>query len=591
MKQKLDLAGFVCLYVFTVSVLSLVWQHTASAPPGSIEIGQSPLINKVESVPSPLQSQELVNNSEHTTNKPIKSFIKEKLVDNKIISSTGNISELRVYKPLVVPNDPNVNQWWTSSAKLEQAWDIPSGSNPTTLAIIDTGFALAHEEFANRWYQNTDEVGSTSSEQPSMLNCSDRSLTLNKSCNLIDDDYDGVVDNESGVAIKQNPSRLNCTDSSKPLNKSCNLIDDDSNGLIDDVSGWDFINFDNSSQAGEINPNGSDTHHGTYVSGAAAATGNNNKGIAGVDWNTKILPLQALDDEGYGNSLSVARAIRYAASEHAQVISLSLGSDLSDDVVRQAVREAIAAGSVVVAAAGNDGCNCISYPANYPEVVAVGALNTQGNPASFSSYGENLDILAPGVGLYTTDWQPNNRTSAYAANISGTSLSTPIVSGLLTRLLSYQPNETPQQLVALLTENTNKSLLGSLGRSNTAGYGTLDALKTTQRITTAINPQMLYSFGQVSSGNQIQPNSPAQPASSGLAYQCDNTTGTTPIYELSKGSQKFFTSSSAEMSQAVGSGFSSTIFAYACLTQPQDKPDIIRSLNIFREFKDINTKL
>ncbi|HSH55209.1 MAG TPA: S8 family serine peptidase, partial [Candidatus Limnocylindrales bacterium] len=343
---------------------------------------------------------------------------------------------LRTYKPLVLPNDPSADQWWVTQTGLDKAWDIPRGSGETVLAIIDTGFGLKHEEFANRWHTNSGESGITATEDPSSLNCTGRSLPISAACNLIDDNGDSVVDNETGTAIYENPSRLNCTDQGKLLDKSCNRVDDEGNGFVDDTTGWDFINYDNSVQAGELNPTGSGTTHGTLVAGVAAATGNNAKGIAGVDWGTKIMPLQALDDDSYGDTRSVGRAINYAVKQGVDVISLSLGSDSPDPYVETAVQAATAAGILVLAASGNDGCDCISYPARYSEVIAVGALNTSSLPASFSSFGAGLDILAPGTSITTSTWSNTNPTSAYASGVSGTSFATPLAAGLATRLLS-----------------------------------------------------------------------------------------------------------------------------------------------------------
>ena len=241
------------------------------------------------------------------------------------ITESGEVFPLRTYKTLTV-NDPSGNQWWTSGTGLNTAWSIGSGSYQTVVAVIDTGFGLKHEEFTNRWATNENEQGVTFNQMPSNLNCSDRVLPLDKSCNLIDDNFDGIVDNETGSTTKENPSKLNCTDLGIELDKSCNLIDDDSNGYIDDVTGWDFANYDANVQAGEINPDGEGTSHGTEVTGILAATGNNNKGIAGIDWSTKILPIQAIDDDSYGNTLTVARAIYYATNRGADIISLSLGT-------------------------------------------------------------------------------------------------------------------------------------------------------------------------------------------------------------------------------------------------------------------------
>lgn len=504
---------------------------------------------------------------------------------------------LQEYRPLLIPDDPGARQWWTTDAGFEAAWDTPRGANSTLLAIIDTGFGLDHEELRDRWHTNDGEAGSAQSESPSRLNCTGRSLAINRNCNLIDDNYDGIIDNETGSDTYENPSRLNCTDLGKPLTRDCNQVDDDSNGLVDDWRGWDFINGDNSVQAGELNPTGTGTHHGTYVTGAAAATGNNGKGIAGADWGTTILPIQALDDDSYGNTLSVANSIRYAAAQGADVISLSLGSDGPDDFVREAVQEAVAAGSVVVASSGNDGCNCMAYPANYPEVIAVGALNQSQQPASFSSWGANLDILAPGVNLTTTDWRAGNQTSAYASGIGGTSLAAPLISGMFTRLLSHQPEATPLQLIAALTENTSRlGLTAAAPRSDTLGFGTLDALKATRRMTIPGSVDMMYGFRPVSGGDKITPEQPAEVAAPLQAYDCRASTtsnfGTTPIFELKKtGSDSVFTASQAEVYRAQERGYSTTLLTRACLTMPHDQTSNLRTVNLFQELRNSNSKL
>lgn len=504
----------------------------------------------------------------------------------------GKTYPVRSYKALMMPNDPSANQAWVQAINMPAAWDIPRGSTPTTIAVIDTGFALNHEELQGRFATNAGEQGPTTSEAPSELNCTDKSLPLDESCNLIDDDGDGIVDNESGPATEENPSRLNCTDQHIALDKSCNLIDDDGNGYVDDVHGWDFVHEDNSPQAGESDPNTTGGHHATYVSSTAAATGNNGKGIAGVDWNAKILPIQALDDDGDGNTLAVANGIVYAADQHADVINLSLGADADDPLVHWAVQYAEAAGSVVVAAAGNDGCGCMSYPANYPEALAVGAAFSNGTPASFSSYGPNLDILAPGVNLYTADWTPSNQTSAYASNISGTSLATPIISGLVSRLKSEQPTATPLQLMAAIAETaTRTGLPAGVSRSDTTGFGFVNAAAASQRLATAVSPVQRYAFGSLSLGNKYDAASPSEGKIGGYVYQCDGSSpGTTPIYELKNGSDSFFTASNAEQQAALSNGYTSNFFAYGCMSQPQDHPTMMRSIDLKREFRNTNSK-
>jgi hypothetical protein len=512
-------------------------------------------------------------------------FTREDPKTEKLVTIDDKQYPLHAYKTTAIPNDPNANQWWVQNTKLPQAWDIPQGNTQTTLAVIDTGFALNHEEFTNRWAQNSSEQGTTVSENPSRLNCTDRSRALDASCNLVDDDFDTIVDNESGATTLENPSRLNCTDQAKPLTKDCNLIDDDNNGYTDDVTGWDFTNYDNSVQAGEINPNGAGTTHGTLTAGIAAATGNNNKGIAGVDWNTKILPIQAIDDDEYGDTRTVGRSIFYAISRNVDVISLSLGSSAPDAYVRQAVQSAIAQGITVVASSGNDGCNCMLYPANFPEVIAVGALNESSQRASFSSYGENLDFMAPGTNLRSPTWNASNGTSAYASGINGTSFSAPLVSGLITRLISQRPEMTPQQQYAAASENLNRlTLSSSQVRTDALGFGTINAFTATQRVASAFTPNITYAFTPISQGEYLS-STATDETGVYYAHKCDdNDFGTTKVYKLKKGSSTFYSLSHVEAQNAVTNGYSSNLFAYTCLQQPHDKPDTLRMLNIEREF-------
>lgn len=566
---------------------------TVEKPPLSPQKEETPVIlsqpgGRVVANDEPSNSQAFQHTADLPTpqtfasNKPVPAKpVKMVIINNKEYP-------LRTYRPALAPNDPQATGWWVGNAKLNQSWDIPASSQ-TTLAVIDTGFALQHEEFSGRWHTNNGEAGIALSEDPSALNCGDRSLPLSASCNLIDDNRDGIVDNEIGPATYQNPSRLNCTDQTKPLTKDCNRIDDDGNGYIDDIRGWDFINYDNSVQAGELNPAGTGTQHGTMVAGIAAATGNNGRGLAGVDWYTKILPIQALDDDSYGDTLSVGRAIFYAADQGADVINLSLGSDLSDDYVEEAVQYAIARGSVVVAASGNDGCNCIIYPANYPEVIAVGAIDSSNNPAWFTSWGSNLDIVAPGVNMNSATWTSGNSVSAYISGINGTSFASPMVAGTITRLLSQQTAAKPLQLIAALTENTNRlSLPVNIPYSATLGSGSLDSFKSIARMTTPQNDSLLYLFNPISTGNQLNPSQPAEILGTYTAHSCSSgKTGSSPLYELKKSGSHFFTISGSEASQAARNGYIKTIFAHVCLQQPHDTLDNYRSLNLFSEFRNI----
>lgn len=495
---------------------------------------------------------------------------------------SGITYPLRTYKALSVdtPNDPYANQWWTTNIGLDTAWTVDPGTTQTTVAVIDTGFALNHEEFVNRWSINAGEQGPTTQQAASKLNCSDRSMPLNQSCNLIDDDLDGIVDNETGATTFENISQLNCSDQGLSIDKSCNLVDDDKNGYSDDVTGWDFINYDRSVQAGETNEYGSGTDHATKVSGVLAANGSNSKGIAGVNLYTKILPLQAIDDDSYGNSISVAEAIYYAVGRNVDVINLSLGSDESDDYTRQAIQYAIDSGVIVVAASGNDGCNCMIYPANYPEVIAVGSYNSTGSYSSFSSYGNNLDIIAPGEDIRTATWTRTNQISSYSSSVSGTSFSAPIVSGLLALARSYQPAASWGELTnALLSTSYHDGLSPTNPWGQRIGSGFVRANNLIVRAATPTNTEMRYFFG------------PAQIATtlgSNRSYDCETTDFPTALmYRIVISNQVFYTIDTLAYVRAIDAGYQTKNIGRTCVGLPSDILTVSRYINLPREIDNI----
>lgn len=336
------------------------------------------------------------------------------------------------YRALTTPNDSNYSsQWYAPKVSWPQTWDLTTGSSQMTVAVIDNGFALAHDDFSNRWATNSNESGATASE---------------------------------GLAP-------NCTSRSLALDKSCNNLDDDGNGLKDDWQGWDFYDSDNTPQAGVGNPNSSVVSHGSLVAGLIGATGNNTTGIAGANWNTKLLPLQALDDNGDGYTDSVASAVHYAADRGAKVINLSLGADNEDALLKSEIDRAIGMGVTVVAAAGNSNCNCLVYPANYPSVIAVGATDSNDYRAGWSSYGANLDLVAPGTEICSTGWSQAYPTNFISCGHAGTSFSAPIVAGTVSLMLARAPSLTATDVERLLASTSTSATSFSIY----TGYGRLNA--------------------------------------------------------------------------------------------------------------------
>ncbi len=244
-----------------------------------------------------------------------------------------------------------------------------------------------------------------------------------------------------------------------------NGIDDDRNGYVDDRYGYDFANND----ADPLDDNG----HGTHVAGTIGAVGNNGVGVAGINWRVKLAALKFLDADGSGYTSDAVRALDYAVREGMRVTNNSWGGGGDSAALRSAIQRAQAAGSIFVAAAGNDGRNndvTVSYPGSYPydNVVAVAATDRNDRLASFSNYGAtSVDLAAPGVSILSTT--PNNSYSTY----SGTSMATPHVSGAIALLWDRNPTWTYRQVIGqiLSTVDPVTTLTGKVasgGRLNIA---------------------------------------------------------------------------------------------------------------------------
>lgn len=226
-----------------------------------------------------------------------------------------------------------------------------------------------------------------------------------------------------------------------------NGLDDDRNGYTDDIRGWNFVSDNN-------NP-ADDNGHGTHVAGTIGAVGNNGIGISGIAWSVKVMALKFMDSTGSGNLSDAVAAIDYARVNGAKIINASWGGGGFSSALQSAITRFQNAGGIFVAAAGNEGSNNVttaSYPANYAGVVSVAASTSTGTLASFSNYGTNVDIVAPGQNILSTI--PGNRYASY----SGTSMASPHVAGALALLWGQSPALTATQLVSLVMNNTDAVL-------------------------------------------------------------------------------------------------------------------------------------
>jgi len=210
--------------------------------------------------------------------------------------------------------------------------------------------------------------------------------------------------------------------------------------------------------------------HGTHVAGTIAGVMDNGVGVVGVAQNL-ILSCRALNDDGSGTSTAVAQCIRWCADTGAKVINMSLGSPAPSSEIESAVNYAVDTARVVaIAAAGNDGASSLNYPAAYPAVISVGAIDTSGRKAYFSNYGSNLDVVAPGVYILSTVPYTNRYMF-----LMGTSMATPHVSGLAGLILSKNPNLSPSEVRAIITGTAID--MGEMGKDWFYGYGLINVYR------------------------------------------------------------------------------------------------------------------
>ena len=216
---------------------------------------------------------------------------------------------------------------------------------------------------------------------------------------------------------------------------------------------------------GEVDPAG----HGTHVAGIIAAHVNNGLGIAGAAPGVAIMPVRVLDAAGSGSSSDVAEGIIWAADHGARVINLSLGGGPSSGM-RIAIQYARSKQVVTFAAAGNsyqDG-NQATYPAAYPEAVAVAAVDSGLHHANFSNTGSYVDVAAPGDLI----WSAYGGGRSQYALMSGTSMATPYATATAALVLGERPGLSANDLVKAIESSAND--LGAPGRDNTFGYGLIN---------------------------------------------------------------------------------------------------------------------
>ena len=315
-----------------------------------------------------------------------------------------------------ITNDPHVDyQYYIPRVRAHLAWGDINYMDTITVAVVDTGVEFTHPDLQANIFINQGETGL---------------------------DKDGK-------------------------DKSTNGIDDDNNGFIDDYHGWDFVPGDGS--YGDNNP--SPGHpHGTHVAGIIGAVTNNNIGIAGTAKNVKILPIKVgYDDQASTSTTREYEGIYYAAIMGAKIINCSWGGDTRSNAEEEVINTVTDMGSLIVGAAGNNYTNQYYYPAAYPKVLAVAAINEDNIKPDWSNYGDYVDVAAPGVNIWST---VPNKTYQF---MKGTSMASPIVAAVASIAYLTHKDYNPIQLSELIKLTADTSIYADTINKYYIGTGCVDA--------------------------------------------------------------------------------------------------------------------
>ena len=359
------------------------------------------------------------------------------------------IDPIRPLAQPVIPTgefDYPLQAWHYEMIGLDQAWKVTTGSSTVMVAVVDDGIRFDHPDLAS----NLDSRG-----------------------------YDFVQDFQIPLCAGGFTSSSGDGDG------------EDNDPTIPASYSWD-------SQQTCVSPDVLGGH-GLHVAGTIGEVLEAG-GTVGVNWKVKLRPVRVLGVDGSGTSYGIAQGILYAAGltadngtlngvtapSRAHIINLSLGGPSSTEVEEAAVQAASAAGSLIIAAAGNSPTNDPNYPAAFPEVVSVSAVGPSKALASYSSWGTTIDIAAPGGGLsidvshgvFSTRWDfDTNSPTAWFLN--GTSMAAPHVSGVAALILAREPGLTASQVRQRLEDYATpigdpqffgKGLLNAFG-SLTSGAG------------------------------------------------------------------------------------------------------------------------
>ncbi len=335
-----------------------------------------------------------------------------------------------------VPNDSDYlkqqKMWQQIGA--ETAWDYSVGSKQVTVAIIDTGADIWHDDLKVNIWTNPYEIPD-------------------------------------------------------------NGYDDDGNGLIDDIHGWNFIEASNDVRTSVLDTRDDKEaiRHGTIIAGLIGALGDNGKNGTGLNWKVKIMPLRAMASDGSGSYEHVAMAVQYAIENKVDVISLSFVGKSDDVYLKQILREAYDKGIVVVAAAGNDqrsGNGNLSTTRHYPVcmdsdsadnwIIGVSAVDENDRLSKFANYGSCVDLVAPGQNIYSTErYAPAyGYDKEFGGPWQGTSFAVPLVAGSAALIKSVRPDWSAKEIINSLLKNSDDIQSTNPDFINEIGFGRLNIGKS-----------------------------------------------------------------------------------------------------------------
>lgn len=275
---------------------------------------------------------------------------------------------------------------------------------------------------------------------------------------------------------------------------AANGIDDEGNGFIDDINGWDVAN-----NSPNVNPPDDGYFHGTHVAGIASAATNNATGVASIGFSCKIMCIKASNN---ANSITNGyNGVLYAANNGAHIISMSWGGPGESQTAENVINYALGKGCILVASAGNDNSSSKRYPAAYDGVISVASTASDDTKSDFSNYGDWVKISAPGSNIRSTT------INGTYGNLSGTSMSTPLVSGLLGLMKFLNPGMPTNALVQCLYSSADDISGQNGGYPGQLGAGRINAAKAMECVSGSLSQAPLPDFTAntttVSAGGQV----------------------------------------------------------------------------------------